>query len=361
MLKHDVIEGLTQRQECAVSLYLPLSPEQRDIRQQSAELRDAMGEVEQKLEQHGLDPRQREAVLTPLRERLPGLDLATHREPCLAIFMCAGLLQILPLPEALPRSITVGHHFNIKPLLPLLARNRRFWLLALSERRARLFNVTPFGSEEMTLDLTPPAPGAAMPPADFGTDDTEARDGEPDSFLEDLAGLTRAVETRIGSDSAPILLAAEPRIGGHFRKTADLPNLLEDSLILNPHAFHPAELQRRALEVMRPDLETPIEDLVEQIQARLGDAASNVAIRLEEILAAAEEGRVDSLLAAEDEALWGQFEPGRALVAHGRPSGQDEDLLNRAAVATLRNGGRAYAVPRARIPRASPAAATLRY
>ena len=37
------------------------------------------------------------------------------------------------------------------------------------------------------------------------------------------------------------------------------------------------------------------------------------------------------------------------------------DLLNQAAAVTLRHGGYAYALPRSRIPRAVPAAATLRF
>lgn len=363
MLDNDVLTGLTSRNELAVSIYVPLTPEQRDIRQQSAELRVVLGEVEEKLEQRSLDRHAREKTLALVRGHFSDLDLATHRDPCLGIFVGDSVVRVVPLPEALPRSITVGQYFHIKPLLPLLARNRRFWLLALSEGRARLFNATPFGMEEVALDLGPAAQNAA-PPAEHGADartDAAAATADTTSLLEDMDALVHALEARIGSDSALILLAAEPKIGGHFRRAASLPRLLEEGLTLNPHAFHPAELQRRALEIIRPVLEAPVDEFLEQIQARLGEAAPNVAIRLEEILAAAEEGRVDALVTAEDEALWGRFEPGQTLVAHGHPTGQDEDLLNHAAVATLRNGGRAYAIPRARIPRASLAAATLRY
>ena len=86
-----------------------------------------------------------------------------------------------------------------------------------------------------------------------------------------------------------------------------------------------------------------------------------MAIRLEEILTAAAEGRVDSVVVAEDEALWGRFEPGHVLTAHGRPGPGDEDLLNQVALLALRNGGRAFALPRERLPRQVPAAATLRF
>lgn len=112
---------------------------------------------------------------------------------------------------------------------------------------------------------------------------------------------------------------------------------------------------------MRPELDAELDGVLEQVDARLGAAEPTVAIRLEEILGAAVEGRVDAVVVAEDETLWGRFEPGYTLAAHGKPGPDDEDLLNQAAILTLRNGGRAFAAPRERLPRQVPAAAVLRF
>jgi hypothetical protein len=60
--------------------------------------------------------------------------------------------------------------------------------------------------------------------------------------------------------------------------------------------------------------------------------------------------------------LWGRFGPEQGnVVAHGSQAAGDEDLLNVAAVMTLRQGGRAFAIERSRIPRQSAVIATLRY
>ena len=75
-----------------------------------------------------------------------------------------------------------------------------------------------------------------------------------------------------------------------------------------------------------------------------------------------ETGWVDAVVVASDEALWGTFDPDTSTVhAHGHPVGADEDLLNIAAVKALQTGGRAYALPIERLPRRSPAVATMRY
>ena len=365
MLDDQALKALLKPCEAAVSIYLPLSPEQRDIRLQTAELRTALGEAEDKLVAFGLDEAAAAALMAPLRDRLLGLDLATHREPALAAFAGPGEVQVVPLPEALPRVVSVGRHAYLKPLLPLLAQNQRFWLLALSAGRARLFAMTPFTLREVELEpATATTAAAPMPPAEHGAnaaEDTAQQDTLAEALPQDLERLARVLQDKLGTDAAPVLLAAEPRILGHFRKTVPLPTLMEEALVLNPHAFPPAELQRRALELLRPVLRIPTEDLLEQIRARLGDATPDVAIRLEEILAAAEAGRVDALVVAADDVVWGRFEIDGQIVAHGHPTAQDEDLLNQAAVATLRNGGRSFALPRAEIPRASLAAATLRF
>ena len=101
--------------------------------------------------------------------------------------------------------------------------------------------------------------------------------------------------------------------------------------------------------------------VLDRIKARLGTAEPTVAIRLEEILAAARDGRVDSLLIAADETIWGHFDEGRGIAAaRGTPNGE-EDLLNLAAVMTLATGGTAFSLPRDKLPRSVPAAAALRY
>jgi len=358
MLNNDILEQIIEPTEHAVSVYLPLNPEQRDIRMQEARLREALRGIEQKLERRGLSEERRAPLLAPFREAFAGLDIAQHREPALAMFLGAEGLRSIPLPVEVPFRVTAGQYADIRPLLPILAQHRRFWLLAFSTGRTRLFAVTPFSCDEVPLALEKSASEMVEP--DSGA---ERDEGFAAAALSDeIQRVEKAVKARIGTDPAPLLLAAEPRVNGYFRKLAALPQLQAEGLQLNPHAFSPMELKKRALEIMRPALESECRGVLEQIDARLGTAESTVAIRLEEIMTAAAEGRVDAVVVADDENLWGRFLPGEGLVhAHGSPSGEDEDLLNQTAIMALRNGGRAFALPRAQIPRTAAAAALFRF
>lgn len=360
MIEAETVQRLLKPGKRLLSLYLPIEPAERDLRAHEAKLRSLLDTAEQLLERSGADKPERDALLEPLREYNRGIAFAEHREPGLAIFARPGAApHIEPLPRAPEGGVFVGPDFHIKPLLPLLAWNRRFYILALSRGDVKLLAATPFSWTEVALEALPPAAQAEL-------DARRAMDAE--TLEEVRTGLMvaeprrvgTAVQAALGTDEAPLILAADPGVAGHFRRDVQLRQMMKDELHLNPFGISEAELHAKALELMRPELDAELETVLNQINARLGTAEPTVAIRLEEIIAAAREGRVDAVVVAEDETLWGRFADGVAH-AHGTPGVGDEDLLNQAAVETMRTGGRAFAIRRERLPRNVPGAATLRF
>jgi hypothetical protein len=188
-----------------------------------------------------------------------------------------------------------------------------------------------------------------------------AEDARKEILVASSRYIATAVKAAIKNDPAPLILAADPGVAGSFLQQVEIKQIYKQPLHLNPFALTDQDLHAKALAVIRPMLDADLNAMLEQITARLGTAEADVAIRLEEILAAGREGRIDAVVVAEDESLWGGLNPDGTAIAHGTPRPWDEDLLNLAALLAMRNGGRAYAVPRERIPRQVPAAATLRF
>jgi hypothetical protein len=360
MIDQDTLDRLTEEADPAISIYLPIDPDRRDVRAPDARLRTLIGEAERILETRGLDVRRREMLLKPVHEIARNTDFAQHRSRALAIFAHNGTAEVFPLPDVVPSCAIVGRYFHVKPLLPFIARNRRFFLLALSAKNVRLFVATPFAWSEVKLDLLPPELQAEL-------DSRLAAEGPSDEarkelLLSDPHRVADAVRAAVGADEAPIVLAAEPNVTGHFTKAAQLRQLYGQTLVLNPFSFSEAELHSKAVELIRPLLDSECEAVIDLGNARLGTAEPTVSLRLEEVLIAARDGRVDAVIVDRDGVLWGRFEPEQEnVVAHGSQAAGDEDLLNLAAVLTLRQGGRAFAIERSRIPRQSPVLATLRY
>ena len=91
-------------------------------------------------------------------------------------------------------------------------------------------------------------------------------------------------------------------------------------------------------------------------------AAGKATTKPEEIVKAARYARVDTLFLTGDHHLWGSFdESADRVVAHGSAADGDIDLLDFAALMTLRQGGSVTLVAREALPPPGLSAAILRY
>lgn len=373
MIDSELLAGLVEGGEPAVSLYFPVRPDQRPRSAPQAQMRELLERADAALERHGLDLHAREALLEPARAEASGTDFAHHRDHGFALFMAPGREpRRVVLPEAMPDAIlVVGQRFHVKPLLPHVARNRRFHVLALTAGESRLYSATPQDWQEVPLDILPKeyeAEAIMLEDAGQGTPHPEGAVDELRHSLvvEDLRRVAFSARKALATSTLPVLLAGEPEAVGHFRTQGQLPHLEEDALLLNPFAFPPGELHARAVAHMQPFLDAELEAALERVRARLGTAEPTVGIRPEEILAGAYEGRVDAVVVATDSDLWGRFDRGDGmgaptLVVHGHQVDAEEELLNIAAVEALRTGARAFAAPIDKLPRQSPTAALYRY
>ncbi len=367
MIKSETFNRLLEPVTCGVSIYLPLEPNQRDQRALEARLRRLIDTADTALERRGVELRGRADLLDPVRTFASSASFAQHRDPGLAIFANAAeqvdeAIQVLPLPLGPPEAVVAGPDFYLKPLLPLMAANQRFNILALSKTNVRLLTATPFTWSEVPLETLPIEVQAELDVrAEADEDDPSLEDARRELLVSSPRSIATALKAAIGEDPAPVVLIADPQVAGHFLQQVQIRQIHPQPLHLNPFALSDAELHAKALDLIHPDLDVDVNAAIEAVNARLGSAEPTVAIRLEEILLAAREGRVDTVIVAQDESLWGNITADGQVVAHGTPGPDDEDLLNLAAVLTLRNGGRAFALPRARLPRQVLAAATLRF
>jgi hypothetical protein len=158
------------------------------------------------------------------------------------------------------------------------------------------------------------------------------------------------------------VLAAVPAIQGHFRGLAGWKELLPEGIQENPDALSQDELHLKACEAVAPREDEARATALDQLQSLLGNGNGKATRKVEEIVKAATYGRVDRLFLSGADHLWGRFDAQNDRVtAHGSAVAGDDDLLDYAALMTLRQGGSVTLVDRARLPPEGPAAAILRY
>lgn len=368
------------RRPGSVSMYMPIRRDGREIRQNPIRLGNLLAEAEDALARRDVD---RDVVrrLDPFRGLPDNSAFWRNSGDGLALFANDSEHRIFRLPINVEQLIVVGDRFHLKPLIPLLTDNGRFYVLALSRARVRLFEATRFTMRELDTSDVPDSlaevvgydweqrslqfrsstpRGSGRRSAEFhghgvGRDDL---DGEETRFLQQVA---RAVEAMIADPSSMLVLAAVDELVGEFTKHSRHDAIASEAVLGNPDDLSEDELRQAAWRAAEPEFARRRRAASDRARELLGTGGA--VDSLEEVVIAAVDGRIEDLFCAGDVIRWGRYRSdSRRVEIHGRPEPSDEDLLNRAAVETIAHDGMVFVLPNAEVPSgSSPVTATLRY
>ncbi|HSU31632.1 MAG TPA: hypothetical protein VLJ11_10375 [Bryobacteraceae bacterium] len=303
----------------------------------------------------------------------PGRSLAVFRSP--------DLFQVALLDGEVTDRAVLGPHFYIRPLLAEVVRSRSFYLLALSQKNTRLLRCTTHSSEEIPLPaetktdynewmnrakpdhndvynaMAAGAQGSAGPSAlaPKGADE-EAKDEYLSHFFKQL---DRGVNEVLKGKTEPLVLCAVEYQIPLYREVNNYPHLASEDVRGAPNGLKSGEMHARALEALERAYATRVDDALAEWNHRVGAGASS---RLKDVVTAAHDGRVLTLLVSDRQEQTGRFdEATNSVKGRGTGSTEDEDLLNDAAVQTILHAGNVLVAPHNKMPNGSPLAATFRY
>jgi Bacterial archaeo-eukaryotic release factor family 7 len=365
--RDELKELLTQPREPCVSFFLPTQRgggEQNPIR-----WKNLVRQAGDDLEAYGLRTPAVRELLLPTWDLLEDPTFWKHQSDGLACFLAPAFIRSFRLPAAFPDLAVVGRRFHLKPLLPLLSGDGRFYVLAISQNAVRLFHGTRYCVSEVDLKGAPwnlaeallthdrdeplvfhthPALGYGRGGAIFhghgvGIDDHK------DDLLRYFQQVDRGLHELLREERAPLVLAAVEYLWPIYREANRYPHLLELGIPGNPDHLSARELHDRAWAVVQPRFAKAKEDAASLYRQFVGTGRTSD--DLEEIVREAHGGRVEQLFVAGDGERWGTFDPTQGRVAvHDRQEPGDEDLLSRAAADTMLHGGTAYVVGSQQVP-----------
>jgi hypothetical protein len=383
VINDRVVEDLIEPQGAlCITIYMPTHRAGRETRQDRVRLKNLLQEAEERLVTRGQRRPEARRLLEPGGRLLDDNEFWQHQDESLALWLNHARQWRCPVPRRVEELVTIGRHFHITPILPLLAENRPFYILALSQNSVRLLRggaesieevgvpglihsfeaLQKFIDAERQLQFHTQTAGhgpgeardAMMHGHGAGVDDRQLK-----KWLADYCRLIDKTISAFLSDSTePLVLAATAPLDAMYRQTCTYRHLCSRTLEGSPDHLSPRELHERA----RPLLQSPPGGDEERIMEmyRAARRAAQGTEDLQQILVAAETGRIAHLLLWEAEHRWGRFENGQMSV-HDTPGAEDEDLLNTAAVLTRRAGGQVHILPPAQMPVAPPVAAVFRY
>lgn len=346
------------RDRACVTLIVPLDGTEPE-KAHRTRLKNLIDEACDALEERvGADGAER--LLRPVRS----FDAEGHVErdagAGLAIFADTARIRWCYLPWAVTAQAKVGERFCVKPLSPATAADL-FFIVALSQDRARVFRADRAGVEQMELDDLPRHGVDDVPGADAETNRLQMHSGKQskgprggmseaifhghrdDTRGEDerVARLCRqtaeALRHALPERGAPIVVAAVERLAATFRHEATWMNIVA-VIEGNPDDETAEQLHRRALVPFERHLDERMAARAEQ----LGDAIhrGRGSVDVASIVLAANDGRVDTLFVDRSSCRWGRLKLAeREVVVHDAPKPSDDDLVDRAISDTLARGG----------------------
>lgn len=372
-----------------VSIFLPTHQGGPEIRQDPIRFKNLIKQAEERLieEENGLDHTDAVKLLEPAHQ-LDRDEFWRHQDAGLVLFIAQDFFRYYRLPVEFEELVVVGDRFHLKPLLPLLNGDGRFYVLSLSQEGIRLLRGTRYNVKEIELEDDVPQSLSEALQYDWqdkgiqnrintsrgGTSNPFQRGGashgqgspETDNKKDDIRQffllVDKALSDYLKGGKAPLVLAGVEYLLPVYREASSYPYLLEEGITGNQKITAPEELHDEAWAIVEPHFLQAQEEAAERYREFSGNNPEQVSDDLKEIVNAAYYQRIDALFVAVGHQQWGSFDPqSNTVQLHDEAQPGDEDLLDFAAVHTLLNGGNVFAVERDRVPASSPVAAIFRY
>jgi hypothetical protein len=368
-----------------VSIYIPTTIRGPAIQQDPIRLSNAVKEASRQLDAAGFKGRDIEALLAEVRGRTVEAPFWKYQDRGLAAFVDESETRWVKLPEAPPELTVVAERYHVRPLIRTLRDDNWFHLLAVTRDEASLYDVSKREINKVEVDGMPAGINEVRQRTDFeadlgfhprdrgkqvgGADRPkfhalgESPDDYEDVLLEQyVKRVAKAVDRHLAGASAPLVLAAKPREVGRLRHELGYSNFAEKDIQKDPQALGEGGLHRAAWEIAEPLLDQRRDIALNSLRARLASGGVPGSQDLQELLRAADEGRVEAVFLDPDRTVWGRWDEERQRMARGEEADPgNEDLLNLLAVKTLGQGGEVFSLPEDLRQRAGPASGIFRY
>jgi hypothetical protein len=378
---HRYIEALIEKKSAyCISIYLPVH--RVGDAQDSLRYKNLVAEAEKMLIKKGARPPDAAEYLAPEYEL--AMETAFWKnlgDDGLAVFIGDGRRDRLPSPRSFNESVTVARRFKVKPLIPLLTGDGRFFILALDQDRTRLFMASHFKLTEIALPEGAPVSLADTLKDDEprsqlqyhpGTAGTGGRreamylgqgaaiDEDPQSVSRFFQQLNKYLYPVFYDENIPVVLAGVESLLPLYRKSDTSRLLMEKSVTTNPEAMRPEELHAQCWEVVAPRFVEREKAARAKFQELHG--TGRAITDLTEIVAAGDDGRIETLFTAEDAEEWGLYDPaGRRVELTDQNIPEAVDLFDLAVARTLSTRGTVFVRKQAEMPVDQKIAAILRY
>jgi hypothetical protein len=365
-----------------ISIFFPTEQAGPAVRQNAIRLENLLRRAEKQLAARGMTSAATHALLAPATQLVGDRAFWEQNSAGMALFIAPDVFHVYRLPQHVEELVVTGTQFHVLPLLALLIDDMTFYILTLGLDRVRLLRGTHYSLEEVALPGIPAGLKDAIKYDEFarqpqlhggmanGGGDRGAifhgqgarDDAIKDEILRYFQQVDHGVCAALNNEAHPLIVAGLSYLTPLYREASAYPGIMHESVASNPDALTIDELHAQAWAVIAPYVQHAQNAAAERYQHFKATQPALATNYLRTIVPAAYAGRVATLFVAKGQHQWGRFDPVTGVLStHAGERAGDDDLLNSAAVETVRHGGAIFMAEQARMPDDGPLAAILRY
>ncbi len=368
-----------------ISIYMPAIRSGKEVKQNAIRFKNLVGKAEDKLRNTGLKDREINPLLQPVKDMIDDNLFWQHQDQGLALCLSKDSGYYFKLPYEPNEYIHLGDQFYIKPLIKALTENKIFYLLALSQNNLRLYRCTRYQIEQIDLPKVPTSieemlqyedpekslqyhtgtAGAGKRSAVFhgqGTGSDASRHKKDIQRFFNMAD-NRLRENgyyqKMDDDNAMLILIGLEELTPLYKEANTYGKLFDKTIDKNPDDLKDDVLQQTGWAVMSTIIEQEKHNLLNAFFEKRGGQKTSVDCR--DIVKSAVNQRVDALFINPEANCRGYYDPDQNNVTIDENAGQSIELINFAAIETLKHNGRVIILEKEKLPEDSPVAAIYRF
>ena len=362
--------------QACISIYtaplLGVDAEKHDLSRLTALLRS----IQASFPHDGLTVEAAEEILKSHWHLLREGETIHPRTQTLAIFMNNNFFGCYHLPLPTPEHAVVGREFHIRPLLSQISTNDRFFVLALSQKHVRLYQGSYHGLIERTVEDVPEnlhedlsgrsfehgyeSHTAASPISGTkGAIFHGAHVDRKEELLHFFRSINHGIVNSLKGQQFPLIVATVDYLFPIYKAANTYPHLLEDPIIGNPDLLSLNELRAAAWQIVENHGSKARDRAFAVYHEHINTPLSSSNLR--EILIAASRGLIRFLFVPPAGERWGSIVPPETVHVHAEQEPGDEELLNLAAILTIRHGGHVHVIPSGQLREGADVAAVFRF
>lgn len=364
-----------------ISIYVPTQRTGEEVEQYQGriKLKNHLREVEKQLEDRDVAARDIKEQLAPAYQLLDDTELWHNLSDGLAVLVGKDYFKYYTLPVHFEDFNYIADHFYLRPIMPMFNGDGRFFLLTLSLQDIQFYECTRHTITKVYVEDLVPEDIQAVVGSDYepkslqyhsnqGADAGTTYHGQGRNADQDKAEILRYCQVineglmkMLHDEDAPMVVHCVDYLFPIYQQANSYPLLHEHNVSGNPEGEDIVLMHERAWNVIEPVFGERREKKRTQFQETAN--VEKISTKLEDIIPAAVNGRVDTLFIQNRKDVYGIFDAARQDIRiDDSKDMHNASLLNMAAIKTFLQDGKVFLMEAENMPVENTTAnAILRY